>query len=68
MNKTGVGIASLIGGMILGAAIAVLVTPQSGPELRKKIKDMVDDEVDKVRGKVEDLRDKIEEARCKCNE
>jgi hypothetical protein len=54
--------------MILGAAIAVLVTPQSGPELRKKIKDMVDDEVDKVRGKVEDLRDKIEEARCKCNE
>lgn len=75
MNKTGIAITSLLGGMIVGAAIAMLVTPQSGPELRKKIKDLADDEIDKVRDKINDLREKVadvrervEETRCHCNE
>lgn len=68
MKNTGIAIASLVGGMIIGSALAMLLTPQSGPELRKQIKDLIGDEVDKVREKMEEMREKVEEARCKCNE
>ncbi len=61
MNKTGVALTSLVAGALIGAAIAALLTPKSGPELRKKIKDLVGDEVDKVRDKVDELRDKLEQ-------
>ena len=64
MKNTGIVIASLVGGMIIGSAL----TPQSGAELRKQIKDLIGDEVDKVREKVDEVRGKVEEARCKCEE
>ena len=43
-------------------------TPQSGPELRQKIKDSIDDEIDKVKDKLGKVEREIEEARCKCDE
>ena len=38
MKNTGIVIASLVGGMIIGSALTMLFTPQSGAELRKQIK------------------------------
>lgn len=67
-ENTGIVIASLVGGMIIGSALTMLFTPQSGAELRKQIKDLIGDEVDKVREKVDEVRGKVEEARCKCEE
>ena len=45
MKNTTICIASMLGGVIIGSALAMLFTPQSGPELRHKIKDLIDDEV-----------------------
>ncbi len=71
MKNTGIFIVSLIGGMVVGSALAMLLTPQSGPELRRQIKDFIDDEVDKVKDRAEKIHDKIkaeiDEARCKCD-
>ena len=68
MKNTGIAIVSLVGGLIIGSALTMLFTPQSGAELRKQIKDLIGDEVDKVREKVDEVRGKVEEARCKCDE
>ncbi len=61
---------SLLGGMVVGSALAMLLTPQSGPELRTKIKDWVEEEVDKAKTKAEKLqqqiKSQIDEARCHC--
>lgn len=54
MKNTGFCFASLLSGMLIGAAVSMLLTPQSGPELRHTLKDFMDKEVDKVR--------------CKCND
>lgn len=68
MKHTGIAIVSLVGGMIVGSALTMLFTPQSGPELRKQIKDLIDDEVDKMKDKVDKVQERIEEARCKCDD
>lgn len=68
MKNTGIVIVSLIGGMIVGSALTMLFTPQSGAEFRRQIKDLIDDEVDMVKAKVGKFEEKIEEARCKCEE
>ena len=39
MKNTGIAIVSLVGGLIIGSALTMLFTPQSGPELRRKIKE-----------------------------
>ena len=54
--------------MIIGSALTMLFTPQSGPELRQKIKDSIDDEIDKVKDKLGKVEREIEAARCKCDE
>ena len=66
MKNTGIAIVSLVGGMIIGSALTMLFTPQSGPELRQK--DSIDDEIDKVKDKLGKVEREIEEARCKCDE
>ena len=68
MKNTGIAIVSLVGGMIIGSARRRLFTPQSGPELRQKIKDSIDDEIDKVKDKLGKVEREIEESRCKCDE
>ena len=67
MKNTGIILASMLGGLIVGSALTMLFTPQSGADLRKQIKDFIDDEVDKVKDTVEKVRNEIEEARCKCS-
>ncbi len=47
--------------MVLGSALAMLFTPQSGPELRQSIRDLVDKEIDKVKSEVDKVR-------CRCDE
>ena len=50
MKSTGIcSLVSFLGGILVGSMVAVLTTPQSGPELRKKIRDYVDQEADKMR-------------------
>ena len=70
MKHTGICMISLLGGMVVGSALAMLLTPQSGPELRTKIKDWVEEEVDKAKAKAEKLqqqiKSQIDEARCHC--
>lgn len=68
MKNTGIVIASLVGGMILGSALTMLFTPQSGADLRRQIRDLLDDEVEKFREKVGQAEEMIEEARCRCEE
>lgn len=67
MKNTGIVIVSLLGGMIVGSALTMLFTPHSGPEMRRQIKDFIDDEVDRMKEKVEQVKEQIEEARCKCD-
>ena len=68
MKNTGVVIASLVGGMILGSALTMLFTPQSGADLRRQIRDLLDNEVEKLRDKVGQVEEMIAEARCRCEE
>ena len=68
MKNTGIVIVSLVGGLIIGSALTMLFTPQSGPELRRKIKDRIDDELAGVKEKLSQVEEQIEEARCRCEE
>lgn len=68
MKNTGIVIASLVGGMILGSALTMLFTPQSGADLRRQIRDLLDNEVEKLRDKVGQVEEMIEEARRRCEE
>jgi len=68
MKNTGIILASLLGGLIVGSALTMLFAPQSGPETRKQIKDFINDEIDKMKETVGKVHDKIEEARCKCEQ
>ncbi len=61
MKQTTICVASLLGGMILGSALAMLLTPQSGPELRHSLRETFDREVSK-------LKEEIDKARCHCND
>lgn len=49
MKHTSFCLLSAIGGALIGAAIAALVTPQSGKELRGKIRSAINDTADKMR-------------------
>lgn len=64
MKNTSSCILSALGGALAGAAIAMLFTPQSGKELRGKIRHMVDEGVSKVRKNFKgcDCGDDLEDA------
>lgn len=49
MRNSSLCLLSALGGAVLGAAIAMLVTPQSGKELRNKIRAAVNDAAEKLR-------------------
>ena len=55
MKNNGIcSIVSFLGGALVGSIVTMLVTPQSGPDLRKKITDYVDREADKIRCRCDD--------------
>lgn len=62
MKNSGAILASLVGGLVAGAAIAMLFTPKTGPEMRKFIKDRIDEEMGKVRCRCDERGD------CECDE
>ena len=68
MKNTGLAIVSLVGGLIIGSALTMLFTPQSGPELRRKIKESLGDEIDRMKEKLNEVEEQIEQARCKCDD
>lgn len=68
MKNTGIAIVSLVGGLIIGSALTMLFTPQSGPELRRKIKESLGDEIDSMKEKLNEVEEQIEQARCKCDD
>lgn len=68
MKNTGIAIVSLVGGLIIGSALTMLFTPQSGPELRRKIKESFGDEIDRMKEKLNEVEEQIEQARCKCDD
>lgn len=49
MKNSGICIASAIGGALLGATLAMFLTPKSGHELRETLREVIDKEVDKAR-------------------
>lgn len=52
--------ASFLCGSLVGAAIAVLVTPKSGPAMRRDIRDLAN------KGKNK-LKDEIDKIHCQCD-
>lgn len=62
MKNTGIVIASLIGGMVVGSALALLFAPQSGTETRKQIKDLVDDGIDKAKQAAGNLKSQLKDS------
>ncbi|MBL4888528.1 MAG: YtxH domain-containing protein [Candidatus Lindowbacteria bacterium] len=53
----------IVGGAMIGAAVALLYAPQSGEKTRKKIVRKYDDVKDQVRDSGEDILDKVEDLR-----
>lgn len=66
MKNTGIAIVSLVGGLIIGSALTMLFTPQSGPELRRKIKDSLDDRIERMKAQLDEVEEQLEEARNRC--
>ena len=44
----------MLGGAIIGSALTIFLTPQSGPEMRNSLREYFEKEADKIR--------------CRCNE
>lgn len=57
MKQSSLCLLSALGGAIVGAAVAMLVTPQSGKELRSKI-----------RTAFNDMSERMHDHRCNCRE
>mgnify|MGYP001534243490 CR=1 FL=1 len=68
MKNTGLCIISMLGGAIVGSVLTMFLTPQSGPELRRKIKESLGDEIDRMKEKLNEVEEQIEQARCKCDD
>lgn len=72
MKNSGICIATLLGGMLIGSALTMLFTPKSGPEMRKQIRDMLNDELARVKDKADKVRaevqEEMEELRCRCDD
>ena len=48
MKHTGFCICSMLGGAVLGAALAMFLTPKSGPELRRTLREYLEKEGEKI--------------------
>ena len=57
MKESGKIIVALLAGAAVGAAVALLLAPSSGADLREDISDYMNDLVDNVKGKASDLRE-----------
>lgn len=53
---------TFLGGMLVGAAVAILFAPESGEETRKKIKDTFDKEYQGLKDKLNNLESRARAA------
>ena len=53
---------TFLGGMLVGAAVAILFAPESGEETRKKIKDTFDKEYQGLKNKLNNLESRARAA------
>ncbi|HEY5973468.1 MAG TPA: YtxH domain-containing protein [Geobacteraceae bacterium] len=62
-NDNGVGagtvLLSFLAGAAVGAGVALLLAPQTGEEIRDKIKGLADDAIDKIKEYTTEAQDKI---------
>ena len=49
MKNSMLCLASMLGGLVLGSAIALAVAPKTGEEMRKTVRDFINEEVEKWR-------------------
>ncbi len=49
MKNTTICLCSLLGGLVLGSALAMAFTPKSGEEMRGLVRDFLNDEINKWR-------------------
>lgn len=54
MKQTGLCIVSLLGGALMGAAVAMLVTPKTGRQMRDYLRDLIADELESLHCKCHD--------------
>ena len=59
MKHTCYCFATMLGGMVIGSALAMLLTPKTGPEMREAVKNLVGKEIDKVRCKCEEFKNEL---------
>lgn len=53
---------SFLAGAAVGAGVALLLAPKTGPELREKIADLTEDAVDKIKEYAKEAQTKITDA------
>jgi gas vesicle protein len=62
-NDNGVGagtvLLSFLAGAAVGAGVALLLAPQTGEEIREKIKGLADDAIDKIKDYTTEAQDKL---------
>jgi gas vesicle protein len=49
MKQTTMTILSMLGGMVIGSALALAFTPKPGAEMRSLVRDLIEEEVEKMR-------------------
>lgn len=54
MKNTTLCFVSVLGGMVLGSALALAFTPKTGEEMRTFVRDFLNDEIDKWRSAYKD--------------
>lgn len=59
MKHTCYCFATMLGGMVIGSALAMLLTPKTGPEMRTAVKNLVEKEVEKMRCKCNEFKDEL---------
>jgi gas vesicle protein len=59
---TGTVLVSFVAGAAIGAGLALLYAPKSGPEMRETIADFAEDAVDKIKEYTKEAQEKIKSA------
>ncbi|MBR5807838.1 MAG: YtxH domain-containing protein [Alistipes sp.] len=54
MKNTTLSIVSLLGGMLIGSALTLALTPKTGEEMRHLVHDFIHDEIDKLHAACKD--------------
>ena len=64
MSNLGKGAALFVGGAIVGAAVALLLAPKSGEEIRQQMADYADEAKKRMQDYCEQLKHDLSQANC----